>query len=96
MRFSSWIGEIAEQRYCDNLRAKEFVKSQTDATSKKAADVILCVYDLGLKESEICDLFEFGPTERQTVLRKIRSWRYDENSPLRQLAKFIYGGAEDE
>lgn len=84
-----------EEEVENRMVFEAFRKSQTDPTGYKAAQVIELVYLLGLKESEICKVLDFGGTETETVLRKIRAWRQDENSPLCKFARSLYEGEED-
>jgi len=84
-----------EEEVENRMVIEAFRKSQTDPTGYKAAQVIELVYLLGMKESEICVVLDFGSTETETVLRKIRAWRQDENSPLSKFARSLYEGEED-
>ena len=84
-----------EEEVENRMVFEAFRKSQTDPTGYKASQVIELVYWLGMKESEICEVLDFGSTETETVLRKIRAWRQDVNSPLNKVARSLYEGEED-
>ena len=84
-----------EEEVENRMVFEAFRKAQTNPTCYKAAQVLELVYCLGMKESEICEVLDFGSTETETVLRKIRAWRQDENSPLCKFARSLYEGEND-
>jgi hypothetical protein len=86
----SSFGEDIENR----MVLQQFRRSQK-GTGYKAAQVIELVYLLECSESEAYALLEFGKTEAETVMRKIREWRQVEHSLLHRFVRSFYEGEAD-
>jgi DNA-directed RNA polymerase specialized sigma24 family protein len=68
----------------NSIALEQFWRAQPEGNRRKAAQVIRLAHWLRISEREACELMEFGPTERETVLRTVRRWRTDPHSPLHE------------